>query len=245
VREWLQGLFDSEVRERRAFEKLATRLVSKNQQHEDRMLALENLSELDSEEANVALFRRWDITAEKEREDRAEKEYLAKILVAKGPKMFAALRLHNDRSVNVTWPIQVLRDVVEQEAVTTEILRVLANEGAKPASFKPEKKVTLLRLLQDQDDPRISDAAVGFLEDFDESVRSECAQLLSIKGNDAAREALIARLSHPDEDSARVRGAILGALAKRGWDVSAHAKALKPHLGELWTIGEGGALVAR
>ena len=85
MREWIQGLFNSEARERRAFEKLAMKLVSKNQQHEDRMLALESLSEIDTPEAMAALFRRWDLTADKEREDRAEKEYLQKILVSKGP----------------------------------------------------------------------------------------------------------------------------------------------------------------
>ena len=242
MREWFQGLFDSEVRERRAFEKLATRLVSKNQQHEDRMAALETLSEIDSEEARRALFRRWDLTAEKEREDRAEKEYLAQIVVAKGSSMLDAMRWHNDRSVNVTWPIQCLRQVVSEEEVVTEILRVLDKEAGKLASFRPEKKVTLLRLLQDQDDARIPAAAAPFLNDFDESVRYEASQLLAVKGDDSSRDALLARLDHEDEDSARVKGGILGALARKGWDVSSHAKQLKPHIAGSWTLQSDGTL---
>jgi HEAT repeat protein len=244
LRQFIQGLFDPEVRERRAFEKLALKLVSKNQQHEDRMAALEALSAIDTEEANAALFRRWDLTAEKEREDRAEKEYLATILVSKGVKMLPALRAHNGRSVNVTWPVQVMRQVCSEEEVVTEILRVLAAEGAQLATFRPEKKVTLLRLLQDQDDPRIPEAVAPFLDDFDESVRSEAALLLSYKGDEGSRDALLARLGNEEEDSARVKGAILGALAAKGWDLSEHRPALTPHLAGGWTLQKDGTLVA-
>ena len=245
MREWFQGLFNSEVRERRSFEKLAMKLVSKNQQHEDRMLALETLSEMDTPEAITALFRRWDLTAEKEREDRAEKEYLQKILVSKGPRMLEALRAHNDRSLNVTLPVQVLRQVQEPEDVTSEILRVLENEGKRLASFKPEKKVTLLRLLQDQDDVRIADAAEPFLDDFDASVRCEAAQLLGCKGTDASRNALVMRLNHEDEDSARVKGAIFGAFAAMGWDMKSAKKEILPHLGDDWVLGGDGKVTAK
>ncbi|MCO4771870.1 MAG: hypothetical protein KDA24_17695 [Deltaproteobacteria bacterium] len=209
------------------------------------MLALEALSEMDSEEATAAMTRRWDLTSEKEREDRAEKDYLAKLLVAKGGKILPALRAHNDRSVNVTLPIQVMRQVASPEEVVTEILRVLAKEGARLASFRPEKKVTLLRLLTDQTDGRIRDAATPFLNDFDESVRYETAELLSLKGDDSSRDVLVARLDHDDEDSARVRGAILGALSRANWDVSGHRKALKPHLGDQWSIDSDGNLSAK
>lgn len=239
MRQWIQGLFDSEARERRSFEKLATKVVSKNQQHEDRMIALETLADMDSPEALSALFRRWDMTSEKAREDRAEKEYLADVLVAKGPAMFEALRAHNDRSPNVTWPIEVLRRVTTEEEVVTEIIRVLEHERGKLASFKPEKKVTLLRLLQDQDDARITDAAVPFLKDFDESVRYEAAELLGIKGTEDALAPLVDRLSHPDEDSARVRGGILGALARQGWALGDRAATVSKHLAPGFAVQDG------
>lgn len=244
MRDWFRGLFDAELRERRAFEKLTTKVVSKNQQHEDRMLALETLAGMESDEALSALFRRWDMTAEKEREDRAEKEYLAKLLVAKGEGMLGQLRAHNDRSVNVTWPIQVMKDVVDDEEVVSEILRVLIAEGKRLASFKPEKKVTLLRLLQAHEDPRIPPAAVPFLDDFDESVRYEAAELLALRHHDGTVDALVARLGHEEEDSARVRGAILGALATIDPDLGPHRKTIDKHMVEGWSMGKDGKLQA-
>jgi len=239
--DFLQGLLDPAKREQRSFEKLVSKLVSKNYQHEDRMLAIETLSEMDTPAATRALFRRWDISADKDREDRAEKEYLADVLVAKGEKMLPALREHNDRSVNVTWPIQVLRRVVSPEEVVTEILRVLEAERARLASFRPEKKVHLIRLLNDQSDDRICPAVAPLLDDFDETVRYEAAELLGGKGDASFATALIDRLISDEEDSARVKGAILGVLVDNGWRVADRKADLSGHLGD-YVIGHGGAL---
>lgn len=239
--DFLQGLLDPAKREQRSFEKLVSKLVSKNHQHEDRMLAIETLSEMDTPAAIRALFRRWDMSADKAREDLAEKEYLADVLVAKGERMLPALRKHNDRSLNVTWPIQVMRRVSTAEEVTTEILRVLEAERARLASFKPEKKVHLVRLLSDQTDDRICPAVQPLLDDFDETVRYEAVELLGSKGTAEHAAPLIDRLVHEDEDSERVRGAIRDVLAKNGWRVADRKADLSGHLGD-YVIGHGGAL---
>jgi HEAT repeat protein len=239
--DYVQALFDPAKRERRSFEKLVGKLVSKNYQHEDRMLAIETLSEMDTPQATTALFRRWDMSADKDREDRAEKEYLAQVLVAKGERMLPMLRKHLDRSLNVTWPLQVMRQVSDEYDVVTEILRVLAAESARLASFKPEKKVHLIRALWDQNDERTGLAVVPLLDDFDETVRYEAAGLIGRKGDASFVEPLVNRIAHEDEDSARVRGAILEVLVEAGWRVSDHKDKLAGHLGD-YIIGHAGAL---
>lgn len=238
---WFQALFDPAKRERRSFEKLMGKLVSKNYQHEDRMMAIETLSEMDTPKATAALFRRWDMSADKDREDRTEKEYLAQVLVAKGEAMLPMLRKHNDRSLNVTWPIQVMRQVADEYDVVTEILRVLATESARLASFKPEKKVHLIRLLRDHTDERSCEAVAPLLNDFDETVRYEAVGLIGAKGDASLVATLIARLVSEDEDSARIRGAIIEVLVSNGWRVSDHKEALAGHLGD-YVIGHAGAL---
>ncbi len=239
--DYVQGLFDPATRERRAFAKLVGKLVSKNYQHEDRMLAIETLSEMDTPEATAALFRRWDMSADKDREDRTEKEYLAKVLEAKGERMLPMLRKHLDRSLNVTLPLQVMRRVCDEYEVVTEILRVLATESARLASFKPEKKVHLIRALRDQDDERSCDAVVPMLCDFDETVRYEAAGLIGAKGDASYVGPLVDRLVSEEEDSARVRAAILDVLVANGWRVSDHKDRLTGHLGD-YVIGHAGAL---
>ena len=122
----LFDIFNAEARKQKSFDKMRAKLVSKNMQHDDRMWCIQQLAEMDNEEATRALFRRWDMVSDKKREDLAEKEYLADVLVQKGDSMLASLREHNDRSVNITWPIQVLRRIATDEEVVDELVRVLA-----------------------------------------------------------------------------------------------------------------------
>ena len=109
----LMDIFKAEARKKKAFDKMRGKLVSRNYQHDDRMWCIQQLAEMDTDDATRALFRRWDMVADKKREDTTEKEYLADVLAEKAEGMLPFLREHNDRSVNITWPIQVLRRVVE------------------------------------------------------------------------------------------------------------------------------------
>jgi hypothetical protein len=237
------GLFDADKRRQKSFDRLVGRLVSRNHQSEDRMAVIEELARLDSPEADAALFRRWDMMADKKREDVAEKEYLADVLSAKGEGVVQHLKSHNDRSANVTWPLQVLRRISGDGAVVDEILRVLAAEQQRVASFKPEKKIRLLQLLADFEDSRIEAVAIVSLSDFDETVRWEAAQQLGRVGEDLACTALIDRLGHEEEDSLRVRRGIVTALFDRQFKVLDRRDELGPHLGDDFRIGPKGTLI--
>ena len=241
------GLFDifsSESRKQKAFDKMRAKLVSKNMQHDDRMWCIQQLAEMNTEEATRALFRRWDMVSDKKREDLAEKEFLADVLVDMGERMLSALREHNDRSINITWPIQVLRRVAGGEQVVDELLRVLAKENDRPASFRPEKKLRVIQLLADYpDDPRITEAVLPCLSDFDADVRFEAVHLVGLNGSVAAGQPLLDQLLNADEDSERVRKALLQALFDRGFSVLERKDEISGLLGSDWRIGPKGSLV--
>jgi len=237
------GMFDADKRRQKNFDRLVGRLVSRNHQSEDRMAVIEELARMDSPEADAALFRRWDMMADKKREDVAEKEYLADVLSAKGEGVIEHIKFHNDRSANVTWPLQVLRRIAGEEAVLDEILRVLTVEQQRLASFKPEKKIRLLQLLADFEDARVEVAATVSLSDFDETVRWEAVQQLGRVGEEPGCTALVDRLSHDDEDSLRVRRGIVTALFERQFKVLDRREELSPHLGDDFRIGPKGTLI--
>ena len=240
----LFDIFNAEARKQKSFDKMRAKLVSKNMQHDDRMWCIQQLAEMDNEEATRALFRRWDMVSDKKREDLAEKEYLADVLVQKGDSMLASLREHNDRSVNITWPIQVLRRIATDEEVVDELVRVLDAETSRPASFRPEKKLRLIQLLADYpEDPRLAEAVAPCLTDFDSDVRFEAAQVLGQCGGEAAREPLLNQLVSESEDSERVRRALLKALFDGGCSVVERKDEIAPFLGEDWRIGPKGNLV--
>jgi len=240
----LLDIFSAESRKQKAFDKMRAKLVSKNMQHDDRMWCIQQLAELDTPDATRALFRRWDLNSDKGREDLVEKEYLAEILAGKGRSMLPYLQEHNDRSINITWPIQVMRRVVDPEQVVEELLRVLQKELDRVASFRPEKKLRSLQLLADYpEDPRVTEAGLACLSDFDSDVRFEAAQLLGLAGTEAAREPLLAQICSEDEDSERVRQALLQALYDRSFSVVDRREDLVPLLGEAWRVGPKGSLI--
>lgn len=240
----LMDLFSADARKQKAFDRMRAKLVSKNQQHDDRMWCIQQLAEMDTDDATRALFRRWDMVSDKKREDIVEKEYLAEVLVQKGRGVLEFVREHNDRSVNITWPIQVMRRVVADEEVVEELLRALAHENNRAASFRPEKKLRLIQLLADYpDDPRLTEGVLPCVSDFDADVRYEAAQLLGSAGGEEARDALLNQLCSAGEESARVRQAILQALHARGHSVVERKEELAPLLGDFWRIGPKGALI--
>lgn len=243
LKDLVTGLFDKDVRNQRSFDKLVARLVSRNHQSEERMAAVESLAQMDSDEALRMLFRRWDMQADKKREDVAEKQYLLDILADKGPRVLPFVREHHDRSTNITWSVQVMRRVSDDATVADELVRILKVELARVASFKPEKKVRAIQLLADYQHPEMAELMVRALNDFDANVRFEALQILARVGGDASRDALIDRLNHADEDSGRIREGILDALVEQGWRVTDRKDDLSSHLGERFRIGPKDALV--
>jgi len=239
----LFSFLDADTRKQKGFDRLVGKLVSKNQQHEERLAVIEELGRMATPEADAALFRRWDMMADKKREDVAEKEYLAEVLVSKGKEIVPHIERHNDRSVNVTWPLQVLSRVSGEQAVMEEILRVLGNEQRRLASFKPVKKVRLLQLLSEYEGEAVEAAGVESLGDFDETVRWEAAQQLGRVAGELGCGALLDRLSHEDEDSIRVRRGIIDALFARQWKVLDRRDEVMPHLNDEYRIGPKGTLI--
>lgn len=239
----LFGGFSAEARQKKQFDKMVGKLVSRNYQHEDRMFVIEQLGNLDTPAATRALFRRWDMVSDKKREDVAEKEFLTEVLVRKGSAVVPFMQEHNDRSINITWPIRALMRVLAPEGVVDELLRVLAAEQARLASFQPQKKLRVLELLGDYiDDERVAAGILPSVDDFDADVRYETARLLGRIGDPSARDPLIDRLADPEEDSMRVKLAVLEALHAGGWKVIDRKDDLGD-LGDKWRVGPKGNLI--
>lgn len=240
VWERLRGLFDAEVRAQKSIDKQIQRLLSKSHPHEERMAAIDALAQAKTPESFSALFRRFDVQCDKEREDRAEKDYLCQVLGGLGQEALPAFREHLERSTNVLLPVQAMTPVLGEDALVSELLRVLAGELGRVAAFRPERKVRLLQILSEHDDPRIVAAVTPALADFDESVRFEAASLLGRRGAEAERDALLDRYLDPKEDSARVKGGILAALASRGWSVEPRRDQISRALTAGWRIDAEG-----
>ena len=224
------SLFDflsREKREQRTFDKNLRRVLRKTRAKDERMdESIHFLAELGTDEALLGLLRRYDVTIKSESMDRFEKELIHNLMIAKGSRVKESLFTFLRASENVTWPIQILRAITTEEEVVGQCLEVLAEELSKD-SFKPDKKVRLLELLEDHLDERVAPVVAEGLKDFDETVRFGAVETLFAQGDDAAREPMLACLTDPDEESRRIKKRIVAGFVEKGWNVRGFRKAVE------------------
>ncbi len=241
----LMDWFSREKREERAFDKAMRNVLRKTRAKDERMdEPIQYLAEIGTEQALLGLLRRYDIIIKSDSMDRFEKELIYSILVDKGATAIPPICAFLRESENVTWPIQALRSIVSEDQVVEILLDVLAEEVGKD-SFKPDKKVRFLELLEDHIDDRVPAVAVGALGDFDETVRFRAVELLFAQGGEVAREPLLTLLTDPEEESQRIKNRILAGFVETGWTVKGFRKAVEAQIGKKRWIDRQGRIKQR
>ncbi len=213
----------------------AKRVVNLNAQAEDREASAQWLAENGSDEAIQALLNRFTVKYEQGMKDAAEKENVYRLLVDLGPRVADTV---------ATWArsheqfAQALRIVEHFQGPETAVSLLLEMLAAQNDPFKPEKKRQILIHLADFRDPRVVDGAAPCLRDLDEGVRyAACDALLAQEGADGRlREALLAMLANPNEDSNRAKVRIAEAFHQRRWSLGDSAEAVASHPPHGWSV---------
>ncbi|MDP7114907.1 MAG: hypothetical protein QGH45_23235 [Myxococcota bacterium] len=242
----LLDYFSKDKRVERGFDRAVRNVLRKTRAKDERMdEPISYLAEIGTDEALLALLRRYDIIIRSDSMDRFEKELICSLLVEKGARAIPPIRTFLGESENVTWPIQALRSITTEDQVIEILLDVLSREVGKD-SFKPDKKVRLLELLEDHIDSRVPPVVVGALVDFDETVRFRAVELLFAQGGEAAaREPLLALLTDEEEESQRIRNRILTGFVETGWTVKGFRKAVEAVIGKTQWIDRQGRIKQR
>jgi hypothetical protein len=201
------------------------RVQNINAQPEDREAAALFLAEDGSEQAIYGLLGRFDVRIENAMKDRNEKAFVFELLVALGAPVLEPAILFSKRCKNIANPLRLIEALGGTEPLLATVLEMLDLEAEKE-DFKPDRKRHLLVLLAEHRDERIAPSAARFLDDFDEGVRYAAAQAVIAQDNEQCREALIAALANPEEESNRLRVRIAEIVAQRHW-------ALDPHVEDL------------
>lgn len=239
------GIFDyltKEKRDQRAFDRAVRNLLRKTRARDERMdEQIHFLAGLGTDEAMMALLRRYDVQIQSAPMDAFERELIHDLLVETGPKSIPPIIRFIGSSENVTWPIRALRRITTEEKVVTMILEVLEVELAKD-SFKPDKKVRLLELLEDHIDERVAPVAKTGLKDFDETVRYGTVELLFLQGDEAAREPLLEALTDEEEESQRIRKKIIEGFVETGWTVKGFRKRVEEMLDKTQWVDRQGVI---
>ncbi|MEZ4379729.1 MAG: HEAT repeat domain-containing protein [Nannocystaceae bacterium] len=227
----LRDLFSSAGRSKSKLDKLIRKVENKYAQSPDRYAAMETLLEMGTIPALIGVMRRFTVAASKSIEDEEEKGWLYRRLsglpaefVLPAAKEFC---VNHD---NIAWVLRIVEDLAD-DAQEWEIIDAILERHPPVYERDPSKKLQLLTHVQEIDDPQVPGIIARYLEDPDEGVRYRAVEALIDIGDEGVKDALARRLGNPDEDSLRLRNRILAGFAALGWDLSAHADAIKPNLG--------------
>jgi HEAT repeat protein len=184
----------------------------------------------ESDDAYIALLRRFTMNASKSIDDEEEKGWLYGRLSKIGKPMLTPIKRYClEADGSIAWALRILEDIAN-EREEWEIIDALL--VAHPPAYERDSsaKLQMLTHVREIDDVRVREILERYLGDPDENVRFFCIEALIGNAEEQSKPALVAHLDSPDEDSVRLRTRILDGLADLGWDLSEHAALLRRHV---------------
>lgn len=226
------------------------RIKHKDAQLEDRQASAIWLAETAQNATDPALFQaavkgllgRFEMTYEHHMKDAQEKDDVADLVLGLGDRAAPAIESFLRRTRSFAHPLSLYQQITGEDSARELVLELLEKER-EGSELKPEKKRLLMIKLGDFRHAEIAGRVIPFLDDFDHDVRYATVEVLIAQEGptDAIREALVARLAHPDEDDNRLRGRIAEVVQGRSWPLGEHAGAIAERPPQGWQV-QGGRL---
>ena len=210
------------------FKKHATRVANKRAQAADRWESMPALSAMGTSEAVEALLLRFTFRIDPSITDQEEKDAVLRAVVSCGDAAVEPTRAFLQRSDTIAWPTKVLQQLVDEEALISELLGVLEKMDTS-YERDPQKKIQVLAQLEDLRDDRIAGSASRFFADANETSRFHAVgAALNQENAETQRPALLERLGA--EESVRVCARILDGFIAQTWDLGEKAGEVREKL---------------
>lgn len=218
------GLFSKE----KALQKTIEKATNKLAQQPDRWGALEKLKDDGTEDALVGLCRRFSVTSMKGVEDEAEKTWVVDTLVGKGTDALAAVVRYMKTAEELAFPLRVLERIASRDKVLEVADQLFASE---PPGYvrMPERRIDLLRWFSEWkpgSDEEVVSRLTPYVTDFDENSRFAAIDGMATRDPAKIAPPLIAALLRPEEESGRIKRAIVEVLENSKAPLGAEAPAV-------------------
>lgn len=200
----------------REIARLAKVVGEKLAQDYDRQEAIDELGKFPSAATAAALLRRFDFQMDPSITDQDEKESAATGIVAAGSEALGPIRDYCRRAKSLTWPLKVLKQIVEGDELTDELLGILDGFDTE-YTRDPQPKIQLLQELAEHPSAEVRDAVEPFLGDMSEPVRFAAVTTLLAHPVAEVGEALAEAFG--EEESLRVKNRIAQGLAEGRYEV--------------------------
>lgn len=219
--------------------------ADKRAQTYDRIEAIQALSAMQSPDAAAALLKRFSFSIDPSITDQEEKDLAFQGIVAAGREIelpkdsgereiaIAALEKRRDdvidsvvayceRAEQITWPLKVLRELLEDAEYCTELVHLLERFDTEYAR-NVEPKVQLLKALEDNAMQEARVQVERFLDDVNETVRFHAVEATLAQGDAASVPPLVHLLEA--EESIRVKNKVAEGLLQRGFVIGSDLRA--------------------
>jgi hypothetical protein len=118
------------------------------------------------------------------------------------------------KAENLTWPLKVMRALLNDKAYQRELLQLLADWDTE-YTRNVEPKINLLAGLEDVKSEKIRAAVAEYLGDVNETVRFHAVQTTFAQGDPATLPALVKMMK--SEESMRVKNKVCDGIAAKDW----------------------------
>jgi hypothetical protein len=186
----------------------------KKAQTYDRMEAIQQLADMKSPEAAAALLRRFSFIIDPSITDQEEKEVAFQGVIAAGPECVPAVLAFSVKSEALTWPLKILRELLEDEEYEEKLIELLERFDTEYAR-NVQPKIQVIQALEEVVSEEVRDAVAPYLEDVNETVRFHAVQTTFAQNNTVSLPALVKLLEA--EESVRVKNKVAEGLLFRGW----------------------------
>jgi hypothetical protein len=197
----------------------------KKAQTYDRLEAIQQLAEIKSPEAAIALLKRFTFVIDPSITDQEEKEVAFQGVIAAGrdctPGVIAFCSTSIKKGDPLTWPLKILGELLEDKEYEDALIGLLALFDTEYAR-NVDPKVQVIQALEEVVSAEVRAAVAPFLEDVNETVRFHAVQTTFAQNEPESLPALIKLLEA--EESVRVKNKVAEGLAFRGWVIPAELR---------------------
>jgi hypothetical protein len=193
---------------------LAKVAADKRAQTYDRLEAIQQLAEMKTAEASAALLKRFSFSIDPSITDQEEKEIAFQGAVAAGKDAVPGVLEFCIKAEALTWPLKILREVLEDEEYRDELIELLGRHDTEYAR-NVEPKLQIIAALEAVVDDDVREAVAPFLEDVNETVRFHAVQTTFAQNNAECVPSFVALLAA--EESVRIKNKVAEGLSFRGW----------------------------
>ncbi len=214
-------------------------VADKRAQTYDRIEALQALAEIRNADSAAALLKRFSFSIDPSITDQEEKDLAFEGIVTAGrpgelpkddkerekalaeaeercEKVVEATRAYCERAEQLTWPVKVLRALLDDDDYRDELLGLLTRYDIE-YSRNVEPKIQILVALEEVPGEDSREAVEGFLEDVNETVRFHAAETTFAHGIETSIPALCKMIIA--EESVRVKNKVAEGFVRRGWAI--------------------------